>query len=106
MLELRVRIKCKADGFAFLARRLPAVAHFIDLARIEFGYFPVFVARLVQNTALDACAGILFGLAATACARTAVVFDSLLGKFFAALLALVFERFAIAQLVFLVGRTL
>ena len=60
----------------------------------------------MQNAALDACAGILFGLTAAACARTAVVFDALLCKLLAALFALVFERFAIAQLVFLVGRTL
>ena len=106
VLELRVRIKREADGLAFLARRLPAVAHLVHLAGIDFGHLPVFVTGLVQNAALHACAGILFGLTAAACARTAVVFDTLLCKLLAALFALVFERFAIAQLVFLVGRTL
>ena len=106
MLELRVRIKREADGLAFLARRLPAVAHLVHLAGIDFGHLPVFVTGLVQNAALHACAGILFGLTAATCARTAVVFDTLLCKLLAALFALVFERFAIAQLIFLVGRTL
>ena len=106
VLELRVRIKCKADGLAFLARRLPAVAHLVHLAGIDFGHLPVFVTGLVQNAALDACAGILFVLTAATCARTAVVFDALLCKLLAALFALVFERFAIAQLIFLVRRTL
>ena len=106
VLELRVRIKREADGLAFLARRLPTVAHLVHLAGIDFGHLPVFVTSLVQNAALHACAGILFGLATATCARTAIVFDSLLCKLLAALFALVFERFAIAQLVFLVGRTL
>ena len=106
VLELRVRIKRKANRLAFLARSLPAVAHFIDLSGIEFGHFPFFVTGLVQNAALDACARILFGLAAAARARTAVVFNTLFSQLLAALLALVFERFAIAQLVFLVGGTL
>ena len=106
MLELRVRIKCKADGFAFLARSLPAVAHLVDLARIEFGYFPIFFTGLVQNAALHASTRILFGLTAATCTRTTVIFDTLLCKFLAALFALVFERFTIAQLIFLVCRTL
>ena len=106
VLEFRVRVQRKADGFAFLARGLPAVAHLVHLSGFEFVHFPVFFARLVQNAAFHAGFVFLSRLAAAAGTQAAVVFGVLFRNLFHAFFALFFDGFAIAQLVFLVAGTL
>ena len=101
-----MRIQRKADGLAFLARSLPAVAHFVHLAGFQFVDFPLFFAGLVQNTTLDAGFVFLAGLTTATCTRTAIVFRVLFRNFLDALLAFFFDAFAVTQLVFLVAGTL
>ena len=106
VLEFRVRVQRKADGFAFLARGLPAVAHLVHLAGFEFVHFPFFFASLVQNAALHAGFVFLARLPAAAGTQAAVVFGVLFRNLLHAFFALFFDGFAIAQLVFLVAGTL
>ncbi len=106
VLEFRVRVQRKADGLAFLARGLPAVAHLVYLAGLEFVHFPFFFARLVQNAALHAGLVFLARLAAATCAQAAVVFGVLFRNLLHALLALFLDGFPVSQLVFLVAGAL
>ena len=106
MLEFRVRVQRKADGLAFLARRLLAVAHLVNLAGFEFVHFPFLFVNLVQNAAFYAGLVFLAGLPAAACAGSAVVFGALFGNLLETLLAFFFEAFPVAKLVFLVACTL
>ena len=106
VLEFRVRVQREVDLLAFLARRLPAVAHLVHLAGVDVVHFPLLVTDLVQYATLDAGLAILVVLPAAACTQTAVVLDALLRELAAAFLVLLFERFSVAELVFLVAGAL
>ena len=106
MLALGMGIQRKADGLAFLAGSLPAVAHLVDLAGLKFVNFPVLVANLVEDSPLDSGLVFLVVLSTAAGGRSAVVFTALFCDFLETLLPFLFKAFAVAQLVFLVAGAL
>ena len=82
------------------------MAHLVYLAGIDFVDFPFFFVNLVQYAALHAGLVFLAGLPAATCTGAAVVFDALLREFAATLLIFLFQRFSVAQLVFLMAGAL